>query len=126
MIETSLKPCPFCGSNDIATEEEYSSDTGYSFGGHIVICNDCEMQTKHYETQEEAVKAWNKRATGQLEAKHLESFLQIFQEVKNTFCSHRECGHFSCTACINGCYGEECAFEAVEDALYELKEMENR
>ena len=61
MIETSLKPCPFCGSNNVAAEEEYSSDCGYSFGGHSVVCNDCETQTKHYETQEEAVEAWNKR-----------------------------------------------------------------
>ena len=57
-----LKPCPFCGSSNIAPEEEYGSDCGYSFGGHLVICNNCGVQTKYYETETEAIEAWNRRA----------------------------------------------------------------
>jgi Lar family restriction alleviation protein len=62
MAEKNLKICPFCGSNDVAPEEEYGSDCGYDFGGHIVICNNCGAQTKYYETEAEAIGAWNMRA----------------------------------------------------------------
>ena len=56
----------------------------------------------------------------------LKKFLVELQEVRGEVCTHKECGHFSCPACINGCGGEECAFDAVEDAIYELKEMEDK
>ena len=62
MAEIELKPCPFCGSSNVTLEVEYGSDCGYGFGGHTVICNNCGVQTIYYETKEEAIEAWNKRA----------------------------------------------------------------
>ena len=67
-----MKPCPFCGSSNVAPEEEYGSDCGYSFGGHLVICNDCGIQTKYYETVEEAIEAWNRRV-GEIKSQHKNS-----------------------------------------------------
>ena len=137
-IKNKIKPC-LCGSVPSLVYEKvgHYDDRLYFF----IHCKKCSIKMEgiphsSFLTNEEKMKfaektvekwnAWNKMATGRLVTKNLERFLQTFQEVKNTFCSHRECGHFSCTACINGCSGEECAFEAVEDAIYELKEMKSK
>lgn len=47
-----LKPCPFCGSKNV-------SINGLSISW--IECNECEMETKQYETREEAIKSWNTR-----------------------------------------------------------------
>ncbi|MDE9484013.1 Lar family restriction alleviation protein [Xenorhabdus bovienii] len=68
MIENELKPCPFCGSNNIKVDframmhiEEY---------GVGVTCYNCYTRgpgTDCFHTDEKvkrnAVKAWNRRAT---------------------------------------------------------------
>jgi hypothetical protein len=64
------------------------------------------------------------RSVDKLKVERLKKFLTELQEVKNEVCKHKECSHFSCPACINGCGGEECAFDAVEDAIYDLQEIE--
>jgi hypothetical protein len=65
-------------------------------------------------------------AESELKVERLKKFLVELQEVKGEVCTHKECDHFSCPACINACYGEECAFDAVEDAVYELQEIQAR
>lgn len=47
-----LKPCPFCGSNDIAVN---GSTTFWC------ECLNCRVETFGYYTEEEAVEAWNRR-----------------------------------------------------------------
>ena len=59
-----LKPCPFCGSELILIERTY--------GGTWVCCEGCYTETKLYNTEEEAIEAWNRRVT---------------DENKNEFCS---------------------------------------
>ena len=59
-----------------------------------------------------------------MKAKQLEKFLTELREVQDEVCKHKQCDHFSCPACINGCYGEECAFDAVENAIYNLQEIQ--
>ena len=57
MIET-LEPCPFCGSEaEMITAE--SMNGGYLFG---IMCNDCLSRGDVYDTEAEAIAAWNARA----------------------------------------------------------------
>ena len=60
-IENKLKPCPFCGGEaHTAIEDCY----GYYGDDWLVFCDECSLQfgfTKQFETEEEAIEAWNKR-----------------------------------------------------------------
>lgn len=52
-----LKPCPFCGGNDVTIEESIE------FHGHFyVICHSCEISTFKFNDPRKAVKRWNRRA----------------------------------------------------------------
>lgn len=53
--------------------------------------------------------------------KELEDFLKKLDKVKAMACEHFDCDHHHCPASINGCYGDECAFEAVENVIDEFK-----
>ncbi|MBD5585809.1 MAG: restriction alleviation protein, Lar family [Clostridia bacterium] len=50
-----IKPCPFCGSNDIRCFYNESEDT------YFVFCNECAIRTAKYPTREQALQVWNKR-----------------------------------------------------------------
>lgn len=53
-----LKPCPFCGGE--AKIRDYSTpDTDPEID---VFCTNCGGQTFVYETEGEAIEAWNRRA----------------------------------------------------------------
>lgn len=55
---SELLPCPFCGGEaEILTAE--SMRGGYLFG---IMCNDCCSRGDVYETEAEAIEAWNTRA----------------------------------------------------------------
>ena len=49
-----LKPCPFCGCKEIASDK-------YDIIRHKVCCRSCSAQI-YRGTQKEAEKAWNRRA----------------------------------------------------------------
>ena len=59
-MKGELKKCPFCGA-------EAELEGVYMFGATVWFVNctnpDCEVRpgTNHYDTKEEAVRAWNKR-----------------------------------------------------------------
>lgn len=53
----TLKPCPFCGSaSTIELGNPYAEDFRFQ-------CTDCKTVSGRYRTREEAIKAWNTRAT---------------------------------------------------------------
>lgn len=54
--EIKLKPCPFCGGNATTVE---SDPTGEFF----ICCESCKAFVGVYATENEAVAAWNRRAT---------------------------------------------------------------
>lgn len=54
---SDLKPCPFCGGKaEMLTAE--SMNGGYLFG---IMCNDCRSRGDVYDTEAEAIAAWNSR-----------------------------------------------------------------
>ena len=53
-----LRECPFCGGEaEMLTAE--SMNGGYLFG---IMCNDCRSRGDVYDTEAEAIAAWNSRA----------------------------------------------------------------
>ena len=53
--KTELLPCPFCGGEaEMLTAE--SMNGGYLFG---IMCNDCRSRGDVYDTEAEAIAAWN-------------------------------------------------------------------
>lgn len=55
---SDLKPCPFCGG-EAETLTAESMHGGYLFG---IMCNDCRSRGDVYDTEAEAIAAWNSRA----------------------------------------------------------------
>lgn len=39
---------------------------------------------------------------------------------------HHDCDHNRCMACINGCYGDVCAFDVVIESIERLECEENK
>lgn len=61
-----LKPCPFCGGNAKLVDHTFWNDTtkSFSYKSYGVMCRHCGVQGfQFYETEEEAINAWNRRAT---------------------------------------------------------------
>lgn len=73
--ESRLLPCPFCGGSAEYDSRHYSGRTDHrniTICGHAVYCASvdcigCPSFSITYDTQDEAIQAWNKR-----EAKHKE------------------------------------------------------
>lgn len=72
-----LKPCPFCGSNAKVWKLKHRSKQLANFCvaewqfDYEVICtnNRCNARSVHTETEEAAIKAWNRRVTDESERK---------------------------------------------------------
>ena len=59
-----LKPCPFCGANAIDIETSYfHNGSGKCTPMYSAVCKACYCETKDFNTELEAVKAWNRRET---------------------------------------------------------------
>ncbi|MDE6148582.1 MAG: Lar family restriction alleviation protein [Ruminococcus sp.] len=55
-MDNKLKPCPFCGCNNIKV------DLPLDFTGlYYCICNGCRASTAIFSSREQAMKAWNRR-----------------------------------------------------------------
>ena len=53
----------------------------------------------------------------------LEKFLDGLQKIRKMVCTHEgnDCDHNRCMASVNGCYGDECAFDVVIEAIEQLE-----
>lgn len=60
---SELLPCPFCGG-EAETLTAESIHGGYLFG---IMCNDCRSRGDVYDTEAEAIEAWNTRSAGTCE-----------------------------------------------------------
>lgn len=54
MESNQLKPCPFCGHEDL-----YLGKT--KGGNYYVVCFNCHTSSGNYMKEEMAVEAWNRR-----------------------------------------------------------------
>ena len=55
-MSEKLKPCPFCGSNEIAKIKYASVEPSFA-----IRCKKCCAHTEYYANEIEAVNAWNRR-----------------------------------------------------------------
>lgn len=55
-----LKPCPFCGCEFINVMK--IKGDGFRACGYFLECPECEIETPIYDTLEEAIEKWNRRA----------------------------------------------------------------
>ncbi len=53
-----LEPCPFCDSEDI----NVGKFGAYPYTEYQVYCENCENGTAKFDSEEEAIAAWNRRA----------------------------------------------------------------
>jgi len=51
-----LKPCPFCGSNNLHL-------THNGMQNWVIGCGVCQVEMENFVDREQAIKAWNTRAT---------------------------------------------------------------
>lgn len=59
-----LKPCPFCGG------EAFVSARLPYFGEHLtvaVVCEDCNAASKHKAKEKDAIEAWNRRTSREID-----------------------------------------------------------
>ena len=59
---TEIKPCPFCGGEVYASREDCYGEVSDYF---MVHCDECSLQfgfSSQFESEAEAIEAWNRRA----------------------------------------------------------------
>ena len=61
-----INPCPMCGSKNVKSLEVNCS--------YIVACDDCKIETVRFDSEAEAIKAWNDgfRFVGQAQDKEIQ------------------------------------------------------
>lgn len=56
MNKIKLKPCPFCGSQNVYVAQP--NEIRY-----FIACGNCEASSGYFPKEQRAIKAWNKRVT---------------------------------------------------------------
>lgn len=105
-IMTELLPCPFCGGEaEMLTAE--SMNGGYLFG---IMCNDCRSRGDVYDTEAEAIAAWNTRADfNGYEQAAIEAWSSVKAYQERT-CHVKELDALTQTlSMVNGCSWGECS-----------------
>ncbi|WII07005.1 Lar family restriction alleviation protein [Methanomassiliicoccales archaeon LGM-RCC1] len=49
---TELKPCPFCGSNNVQNRED---------DGRYILCNTCHIEVRDHQGTDRQFEMWNRR-----------------------------------------------------------------
>ena len=60
-MQNELKPCPFCGSNNLSIESIFMTNCPDRFCW--IRCNNCTAEIKEPKLRDEAIEAWNRRIT---------------------------------------------------------------
>lgn len=82
-----LKPCPFCGSEDLRSVQLYESNDE-----HYIACNECNSHGDDGLTLLHAIKNWNKRAK--------QHCTQCESKKENPWCSN--CREKNCVVSSDG------------------------
>jgi len=53
--DNDKKPCPHCGGEPVSARDT-------TFGRYWIFCKKCLASSNRYESEEQAIEAWNKRA----------------------------------------------------------------
>lgn len=70
-MQNELKPCPFCGGKYTVNLSDCSECSPCvdeppcdccNWVKHLIVCNGCGAASGMYDTKEEAIEAWNRRA----------------------------------------------------------------
>ena len=115
-MSDELKPCPFCGATDeVMTVRDFWA--GFLAGAipaeaevaNQVGCTVCDIWTPAFDTEEEAITAWNHRATTITHA--------VIVSDESTDCAT---GHCECELCKQPIdpwdrYCRHCGAEVVDD-----------
>ena len=59
----ALLPCPFCASTETGLYRPTEAREGSGWHDWFVRCHQCHVESAEYETESEAVTAWNTRTT---------------------------------------------------------------
>lgn len=66
-----MKPCPFCGEQPVVEKYEPRLHRPVMNHTYCVVCYECDLMFGwdidyggRFDTEEEAIEAWNKRETG--------------------------------------------------------------
>lgn len=57
-MNDKLKPCPFCGGEKVRFAYLGTTES------HAICCENCGAESNEFDTEEEAIEAWNTRAEG--------------------------------------------------------------
>ena len=61
-MNIKLKPCPFCGGEAKFEEVTIEFNSGFwDYGGIVIKCSKCGVQTNAYSQTGMAARAWNTR-----------------------------------------------------------------
>lgn len=66
--EDVMLPCPFCGSSDVVPQTD-------DFDNHVIHCSGCGAEGPNEDTDAEAERGWNGRATNLPPATDYSQFL---------------------------------------------------
>lgn len=104
-MNKELKSCPFCGGTNIDC-----ADAGYKTDVWFVQCDDCGATFPHFDSEQEAKEAWNKRA--EVKMKYWD---YMSEEEKSEVCRNSGCPYF---------FGEidDCMCDEVERSPYDAEE----
>lgn len=64
-VSMKLRECPFCGGEASKTHIPYIGGGGY---GNVIECDTCWAKTGYYDTEAEAIEAWNTRYPAEIDA----------------------------------------------------------
>jgi Lar family restriction alleviation protein len=81
-----LKPCPFCGSNNIVIYDKSFNSGPY----YDIFCRDCQASVRfadESETEESAVNMWNTRIAPERKPMTLDEAIEHCEEVATKNCS---------------------------------------
>lgn len=73
MSDVELKPCPFCGSDEVKVQNFLSEAKYYG-----ILCCECDTRACTHFDRESVIKAWNTRATECEKCKHIEKWCDHF------------------------------------------------
>lgn len=89
MKNSELKPCPFCGGDEIRLDK---NETGH----YHAVCTTCECSFSYDWTKEEAITAWNQRAERTCVMKPTTIDNEMFSDLVHEYECY-ECGSLSVT-----------------------------